>query len=132
MTASALYKLQHQAYLERQESEAGMTFNKWYCQMEENSPTFQFWLIFLKMELVLFTFLQSIRTGNFHLHLHSLEKMIQWFLVLDHFHYARWLSVHVSDMKMLEITNPDVYQTFNEFGCLSLANWGIHLVIRMG
>ena len=43
--------------------------------------------------------------------------MIPWFLALDHFPYTRWLSVHVSDM-MLEITNPDVYQAFNEFGCL--------------
>ena len=43
VTASALYKLQHQAYLEIQESEARMTFNEWCCQMEEKSPTFQFW-----------------------------------------------------------------------------------------
>ena len=85
--------------------------------MEEKSPFFQFWLIVLKMELVLFTFLRSIRTGNFQLYLHSLEKMIPWFFALDHFHYVRWLSVHVSEMKMLQITNPDVYQAFNEFGC---------------
>ena len=85
--------------------------------MEEKSSTFQLWLVVLKMELVLLTFLHSIRTGNFQLYLHSLEKMIPWFFALDHFHYARSLSVHVSDMKMLEITNPDVYQAFNEFGC---------------
>ena len=115
--ASALYKLQHQAFLERQESEARMTFNEWYCQMEGKSPNFQFWLIVLKMEVVLFTFLLSIRTGNFQLYFYSLEKMIPWFFALDHFHYARSLSVHVSDMKMLEMTNPDVYQAFNEFGC---------------
>ena len=117
MTASALYKLQHQAYLERQKSEARMTFNEWCCQMEEKSPIFQFWSIVLEMELVLFTFLRSVCTGNFQLYLHPLEKMISWFFALDHFHYARWLSVHISNMKMLQITSPDVYQAFNEFGC---------------
>ena len=54
---------------------------------------------------------------HFQLYLHSLEKMIPQFFALDHFHYARWLSVHVSDMKMLEITEPGLYQVFNEFGC---------------
>ena len=43
VTVSALYKLQHQTYMERQESEATMTFNKWCCLMEEKSPTSQFW-----------------------------------------------------------------------------------------
>ena len=85
--------------------------------MEEKSTTFQVLSIVLKMELVLVTFIRSIHTGNFHFHLHSLEKMAPWFFALDHFHYARWLSVHVSKMKMLEITNTDVYQVFNEFGC---------------
>ena len=94
-----------------------MSFNEWCCQMEGKCPNFQFWLIVLKMEVVLFTFLLSTRTGNFQLYFHSLEKMIPWFFALDHFHYARWLSVHVSDMKMLEITEPGLYQVFNEFGC---------------
>ena len=88
VTASVLYKVQYQAYLERQESEARMTFNQCCCQMEEKIPTFQFWLIVLKIELVLFTFLRSIRTDNFQLYLHSLEKMIPWFFALDHFHWT--------------------------------------------
>ena len=46
-----------------------------------------------------------------------MEKIIPWFFALDHFHYAIWLSVHTSDMKMLVVTNPNVYQAFNEFGC---------------
>ena len=117
VTASALYKLQHKAYIERQENEARMNFNEWCYLKEEKNPTFQFWSIVLKMELVLFQFLRSIRTGNFQLYLHSMEKMIPWFFALDHFHYARWLSVHVYDMRMLEITNANVYEAFDEFGC---------------
>ena len=61
VTASALYKLQHQAYLEIQESEARMTFNEWCCQMEEKNQLFSFGLA---LELALFTFLRVICTGN--------------------------------------------------------------------
>ena len=103
--------------MDRQESEVGMTFNEWCCLMEGKSPTFQFWSIVLKMELVLFQFLRSVRSGNFQFYLHSMEKTTLWFLALEHFHYARCLSVHVSDMKMQQVTNPSVYQTFNDFGC---------------
>ena len=108
LTASALYKLQNQAY---------MNFNEWCLKIERESPTFQFWSIILKMELVLFAFLRSFRSSNFQLYLDSMEKMIPWFFALDHFHYARWLSVHISDMTMLETTNSGVYEAFNEFGC---------------
>ena len=107
MTTSSLYKLQNQVFLERQESEARMAFNECCCQMEEKSPTFQFWFIVLKMELVLFTFLQSIRAGNFQLYLYSLEK-------IDHLCTGPF---SLCKMAVCEITNPDVYQTFNEFGC---------------
>ena len=117
VTASALYKLQNQAYMEREESAASMNFSEWGLKMERESPTFQFWSIILKMELVLFAFLRSIRSGNFQHYLDSMKKMIPWFLALDHFHYVRWLSVHISDMTMLETTNSGVYEAFNEFGC---------------
>ena len=114
---SALYKLQNQAYMEREESAANMSLIEWCLKMERESPTFQFWSIILKMELVLFAFLRSVWSGNFQLYLDSMKKMISWFFDLDHFHYARWLSVHISDMTMLETTNSGVYEAFNEFGC---------------
>ena len=117
VTASALYKLQKQAYMEREESAANMNFSEWCLKMEKESPTFQFWSIILKMELVLFAFLRLVRPGNFQLYLDFMKKMIPWFFALDHFHYARWLSVHISDMTMLENTNFGVYEAFNEFGC---------------
>ena len=40
---------------------------------------------------------------------------------LDHVHYARWLSVHIHDMKTLHTSNPDVYQASNDSGCFVVA-----------
>ena len=76
VTASALYKFQNQAHMEREKSAANMKFSEWCLKMERKSPTFQFWFIILKMELVLFAFLRSVRSGNFQLYLDSMKKKI--------------------------------------------------------
>ena len=44
-----------------------------------------------------------------------------WLFALYHVHYARWLSVHIHDMKTLHTSNPDVYQAFNNSGCFVVA-----------
>ena len=41
-------------------------------------------------------------------------QLLPWIFALDHFLYARWLSVHVSDIDILAETNPDVYVEFEE------------------
>ena len=35
---------------------------------------------------------------------------------LDHFHYARWLCVHLFDMLALEVSNKYVYKEFEDNG----------------
>ena len=36
------------------------------------------------------------------------------FFALDHGNYARWLPVHLHDMRTLYLTNPAIYKEFNE------------------
>lgn len=64
------------------------------------------------MELLLNMFVQSLRTGNFHLYIDCLTKMIPWFFALDRIHYARWLPVHLRDMTTLKQTHPSVAAEF--------------------
>ena len=54
----------------------------------------------------------SQREGNFQLYVETLEEMLPWLFITDHYHYARWLSVHVLDMKQLEANAPSVFQEF--------------------
>ena len=42
----------------------------------------------------------------------SIKKLIKWYFVLDHYHYARWLSVHLCDLIHLHINCPDAYKAF--------------------
>ena len=84
--------------------------------MKERSPQFQFWHIALSMEMDYLLFLRSIRSRNFDLYVHSLDKLLPWVFAFDHYNYARWISVHQFDMEMLHKKNPLVYQEFHAKG----------------
>ena len=80
--------------------------------MEERSPQFQFWSLTLKIELDYLLFLRSIRSRNFELYVLSIAKILPWLFALDHYHYARWLSIHLYDMQRLEQTDPQIHHEF--------------------
>ena len=64
----------------------------------------------MELQREILVFVHSIREGNFHLYVQSLRKLRKWFFVLDHFNYARWLTVRVIDLLSLPIKHPHVYQ----------------------
>jgi len=57
-------------------------------------------------------FVRSLRESNFALYVHALTELMPWFFILDRCNYARWLSVHVRDMRELPSTHPAVYAQF--------------------
>ena len=62
---------------------------------------FNYWMKTLSLELLLLVYIQSIRQGNFDGYVESLAEIATWFFAMDHTHYSRWLSVHISDIMML-------------------------------
>ena len=59
-------------------------------------------------------FVRFLRSKNFKLFAESLEEMLPFFFVLDHLNHARWLYVHLKDLKPLSSTNPTIYAAFLE------------------
>ena len=41
-----------------------------------------------------------------------LKNLMKWFFAMDHYHYARWLSVHLFYLVNLHLNCPDVYNAF--------------------
>lgn len=76
-------------------------------------PQFYLWYTTLQLELLVLTFIKSLRTGNFTLYVDSLTKLTPWFFVLDHINYARWVPVHIRDMANLSIAHPQIAVEFN-------------------
>ena len=89
------------------------SFRNWRSDMENVNPQFSFRSIALKMEMNYLMFLRSIRSSNFGLYVSSIGKFWPWIFVLNHVHYARWLTIHQYDMEILNETLPEIYHKFN-------------------
>lgn len=131
VTASVLYRLMKSSYdgesgerteedenMEADESQKNekITFDSWRADMEVRLPQFQYWSIALKLEMAFFLFARSIRSRNFILYKYAIDQLLPWMFALDHVHYARWLSIHLYDMQVLNQTSPDTYYEFKENG----------------
>ena len=73
---------------------------------------FKFWNLILQLELLLFEFVKSIRSGNLQFFINTLMKIAPWMFALDHHNYARWLPVHINEMSQLQQNHPGVYEEF--------------------
>ncbi len=97
VTYVALRMLLHEAH---QESLPELSLDDWMKTGYE-SPTFAYWVLVMKLESLLMTFVRSHREGNYDLYVESLQSLGELFFACDHIHYARWVPIHVEDMKRL-------------------------------
>ena len=118
VTASSLHILLKRAYNQYKEGLAPdqepNDFNDWCVQRKNNCPQFLFWYTALQLQLLVFTYIRSLREANFPLYVDCLTKLAPWCFALDHTNYARWLPVHVRDMASLGETHPDVATEFGD------------------
>ena len=55
----------------------------------------------MQMELKVLAFVKAHRENNFALYVETLVSLAPWSFALDHTNYARWLPIHIRDMKCL-------------------------------
>lgn len=117
VTASSLYILLKKSYASYLESsgpgDQQKAFEEWCVESKQEAPQFNFWYTALQLELLVLTFIKSLRTGNFALYVDSLTKLAPWFFILDHTNYARWVPVHLRDMANLHRAHPVIAFEFN-------------------
>ena len=82
----------------REDSDA---FADWKTDMTANSPMFKYWDLILRLEMLVLVFVRANRERNFTLYINVLEQLVPFFFILDHTNYARWLPIHIRDMKAL-------------------------------
>ena len=115
ITACALYTLQKDVYLAYSvEQTDPKSFQDWVAEKELASPQFYYWNLILKLELILLSFVSSIRVGDFSLYTGMLYVMCPYFFSNNSTHYSRWLPVHYRDMARLPEAHPDVYSEFTK------------------
>lgn len=77
--------------------------------------------------MMVLIFVRAHRTINFDLYVEALEELIPWFFALDHINYARWLPIHIRDMRSVPGTILEEFRrcwvlqkSRNVFSCMAL------------
>lgn len=116
VTACSLYILLKRSYAHYRDSlgegRQEESFDEWCSQQNKKIPQFQFWHTALHLELLVLTFIRSLREANFLMYVDCLTQLAPWFFSLDHTNYARWVTVHIRDMVNLSTVHPEVSKEF--------------------
>ena len=85
--------------------------------LEKTNPTCKLWVQYCKMVLIVNDFMYAEKTGDWELHLKTVERMLPFFHATGHFPYAKSAQLYLKDMKDLkEKMNSTEYQKFTKDG----------------
>ncbi|KYN08445.1 hypothetical protein ALC62_00577 [Cyphomyrmex costatus] len=88
--------------------------------LENNGPTAKLWVQYCRMVTLLKQFIEAERSGNWALHLKTIQKMLPFFHASGHYLYAKSAHLYLQDMLTLRDKMPaDEYQRFTE-GCFTI------------
>ena len=119
VTVLALHKLQRDAFSQCVDE---ASFSTWEEARKRISPTFLFWDVILQLETLVLLVIRAHRQRNFNLYVEAMEELIPLFFALDHVNYARWVSIHIRDLKSL----PDnIAKEFQNEGHWVLSKTGV-------
>ena len=77
-----------------------------------SNPTARLWIQYMSMVDLLRQFLKAEHTGNWHLHLKSLQEMLPYFAAAGHNLYTKSVRIYLQQMLQLQAQHPDVYAFF--------------------
>ena len=89
-----------------------LDFEKRMNEKAYESAMFYYWKMTFDLQVLILQFVRSVRERNFNLYVRVLNSPMKYIFALNHYNYARWLSLHVDDLLKLEYTCPDVYKEF--------------------
>ena len=67
---------------------------------------------YIRMVLLIYTFIRATRDGLWELHLSSLDTLCKYFFAYDKQKYARLVPLYLAEMTALQCTDPDIHQEF--------------------
>ena len=80
-------------------------FAKTHCR----NPNLMMWSTYMNMVEILLDFIRAEIDGNWTLLLEAFAAMLPWLTIYDHTNCARWGHMYHGDIKLLEMTAPEVY-----------------------
>lgn len=96
-------------------------FRNVFDSLRKRGKTAQLWLQYFEMVTLVQQFIHAERTGNFQLHLHTIQKMLPFFHSSGHFLYAKTGHFYLQKMLELEgVLNVIEYSKFISQGFFSI------------
>ena len=83
-----------------------------YDNNYQSCPLFVVTRHYMRMVMEMFSFIKAVRTGNWLLHLSSLELFAKYFFAHDRINYARMIPVYLSEMASLKDEDPSLHEEF--------------------
>ena len=85
----------------------------WMEKKASESPMFYYWKKIFDLQILIFMFIRSEIERDFACMSKCLSpSIIKYIFALNHYNYARWLTIHVDDLMKLELVCPNVYKEF--------------------
>ena len=109
VTVCTTYKKIKEAYIK---SESQLPLIQWSDKLSTESIIPFVWQLIFNVKILLLLFVWSQREADSQLRTDVLRSFMKYYFALDHCNYARWLSVHLFDCKVLKFTAADVFTTF--------------------
>lgn len=66
-------------------------------ELEKSGPTAKLWVQYFQMVTLIKQFIQAERTGNWDLHLKTVQRMLPYFHASGHFLYAKAAQLYLQD-----------------------------------
>lgn len=85
---------------------------QWIENKRQTSPQFRYWITVMELESILLQFVKCVRNADIDQYVKVMEQMCPWYLITDHTHYGRWLTVFLLDLKHLPEKHPAIYREF--------------------
>ena len=76
---------------------------------------FHYWKLIFDFQLLILQFVRAERETNFLLHVHVLNLSMKYIFAINHYNYARWLSVHVDNLTRLDVSTSIQWISFRAF-----------------
>ena len=77
-----------------------------------NETMFKVMRHYMRMVMEMLAFIRAVRTGDWSLHLITLEMFTKYFFAHDRINYARMIPVYLAEMSSLNEADPEIYEEF--------------------
>ncbi|KAJ8875549.1 hypothetical protein PR048_023444 [Dryococelus australis] len=90
------------------------SLEKQKLELSKDIRTAKLWILYLKIFDVAKAFIWSEKTGNFEMHLNTVENMLPFFASSGHNNYVKYARVYIQDMREIEKKYPQVHEMFTK------------------